>query len=162
MASQYCVLRICLLSEYTPVLSSALPQTPNQAGAGGFFQRRGLVTIPCKHRGGGTEGFCITTFYLEKFSTPPWLLSSPRRLTDHRQWAEMSPYLVSNLPARITKSVRGKHDFHMPGWKGSWSSRIIPNLSCFLSLWNRWKRIRAQTTLFVGINHSRHLLLAIS
>lgn len=69
MAGQYCVFRICLLSEYAPVISSALPQTPNRAGAGGFFQRRARGTIPCKHRGGETEGFCIMTLLTEILNT---------------------------------------------------------------------------------------------
>lgn len=85
------------------------------------------------------------------------------------RWERTYIWVVLSLPRKphhlgeITTSVRGKWGFHIPGWKISWSSRIIHNFSCFLSLcWNRWKRITAQTTLFVGINHMRHLLLAIS
>lgn len=81
MAGQYCVFRICLLSEFDPVISSALPQTPNHAGAGGFFQGRAWGTIPCKHRGEGTEGFCIMTLLTEILYTilVPFKSEKPHR-----------------------------------------------------------------------------------
>lgn len=81
MAGQYCGLRICLLSEYAPVLSSVIPQTPNHAGVGGFFHGRVRGMILHKHREVRTEGFCIMTSVTEILNTvlAPFKSEKPHR-----------------------------------------------------------------------------------
>lgn len=65
--------------------SSALPKTSNHDRTGGFLQGRAQGTIPCKHRRGGTEGFCIMTLQREMCSTSlaPFKFDKPHSI-DHR------------------------------------------------------------------------------